>query len=53
MARAQEACGSLEVDAALDMIRGLDDELEQFRQAADELQLRPLPGDTVRHSVGV
>ncbi|XP_043217689.1 talin-2-like isoform X2 [Amphibalanus amphitrite] len=46
MARAQEACGSLEVDAALDMIRGLDDELEQFRQAADELQLRPLPGDT-------
>ncbi|XP_037077227.1 LOW QUALITY PROTEIN: talin-2-like [Pollicipes pollicipes] len=48
MARAQEACGSLEVDAALDMIRGLDDELEQFRHAADSLQLKPLPGETVR-----
>ncbi|PVD36353.1 hypothetical protein C0Q70_03333 [Pomacea canaliculata] len=45
-AKAQEACGSLELDSALDQLAGLDHELEDARQAAAFGRLHPLPGET-------
>ncbi|GFY46974.1 talin-2 [Trichonephila inaurata madagascariensis] len=48
--KAQEACGSLELENALDLIRGLDDELIAFRKAAENMELRPLPGETMENS---
>uniref|UniRef100_T1J0N6 FERM domain-containing protein n=1 Tax=Strigamia maritima TaxID=126957 RepID=T1J0N6_STRMM len=46
LGKAQEACGTLEIDNALDIIRALDNELEGFRKACEDYQLRPLPGET-------
>ncbi|XP_042904301.1 talin-2 isoform X1 [Parasteatoda tepidariorum] len=48
--KAQEACGSLELENALDLIRGLDDELVAFRRAAENMNLKPLPGETLENS---
>ncbi|GFT39672.1 talin-2 [Nephila pilipes] len=48
--KAQEACGSLELENALDLIRGLDDELIAFRKAAENMELKPLPGETMENS---
>lgn len=45
IARTKGLCGGLEVDAAIDTIRCLDAELEEFRAAADAHQLKPLPGE--------
>ncbi|XP_064472172.1 talin-2-like isoform X2 [Ornithodoros turicata] len=47
LGKAQEACGRKheEIDAALDLIKELDKELEEFRKAALALELRPLPGE--------
>lgn len=46
--RAREACGaSLELDAAVDTVSTLKEELVQIQQAAEKGQLRPLPGETV------
>lgn len=46
--RAREACGaSLELDAAVDAVSTLKEELVQIQLAAEEGQLRPLPGETV------
>ncbi|GIY58862.1 talin-2 [Caerostris extrusa] len=50
MMKAQEACGSLELENALDLIRSLDDELLAFRKAAENMELRPLPGETMENS---
>lgn len=44
--KAQEACGSLEIDSALDAIQGLKDDLSDLKEAADKGTLRPLPGET-------
>ncbi|XP_042206516.1 talin-2-like isoform X2 [Homarus americanus] len=44
--KAQEACGSLEIDSALDAIQGLSDDLSDLRNAAETGTLRPLPGET-------
>lgn len=46
--KAEEMCISLEVDAALDQLTELDRELEEYRRAADNGNLVPLPGETVR-----
>ncbi|XP_077996572.1 talin-1-like isoform X2 [Glandiceps talaboti] len=44
--KAHEACGSLEIDSALDTIRGLDHELGQIKETAKQGNLLPLPGET-------
>ena len=47
--KAQEACGAHEIDNALDIIKSLEDQLEEIRRTADAEKLLPLPGETVRH----
>ena len=49
--QAQEACGALEIDNALDMIKALEDELNQIKLTANDGKLLPLPGETVNWSV--
>ncbi|KAK7491087.1 hypothetical protein BaRGS_00017651, partial [Batillaria attramentaria] len=44
--KAQEACGSLELESALDHLDGLNQELNDTKQAALTGRLRPLPGET-------
>ncbi|XP_068221988.1 talin-2 isoform X2 [Palaemon carinicauda] len=44
--KAQEACGSLEIDSALDAIQSLSDDLSDLKKAADMGTIRPLPGET-------
>ncbi|KAK4327375.1 hypothetical protein Pmani_002156 [Petrolisthes manimaculis] len=46
ISKAQEACGSLEIDSALDAILGLSDDLSDLQKAAEMGTLRPLPGET-------
>ncbi|XP_014674038.1 PREDICTED: talin-2-like [Priapulus caudatus] len=48
--KAQEACGSLELDSAIDTIYQLDKELESIRMTAVEGRLRPLPEETAEGS---
>ena len=46
--RAQEAVGGqLHIDSALDVITHLENELLEFRKAAQAFELQPLPGETV------
>ncbi|XP_075437214.1 talin-1-like [Ascaphus truei] len=45
--KAQEACGPLEIDSALNLIRSLEQDLQDARAAAREGKLQPLPGDTM------
>ena len=44
--RAQQVCGSLEIEVTADVIDELRRELEEFRVAADAFDLKPLPGET-------
>ena len=37
----------MEIDNALEMIRGLEDELDQVKKNARDGNLQPLPGETV------
>jgi talin len=46
-AKAQEVCGSLELESAMDVIKGLAKELAEVKREAAEGQLLPLPGQTV------
>ncbi len=46
-AKAQESCGALEIDGALDQVRYLEKELEQAKKMAINGELRPLPGESV------
>ena len=48
--KANTVCGSLEIEASADLISSLEGELEEFRSAANGLQLRPLPGETVEYT---
>ena len=48
--KAQEACGSLEIDGALDQLHALENELEAIKRAAVTGQLMPLPGESVSTS---
>uniref|UniRef100_A0A8C4QNG4 Talin 2 n=1 Tax=Eptatretus burgeri TaxID=7764 RepID=A0A8C4QNG4_EPTBU len=45
--KAQESCGPLEIDSAMDMVRSLEVELQEAKKAASEGKLLPLPGETL------
>uniref|UniRef100_A0AAR2JNY5 Talin 1 n=1 Tax=Pygocentrus nattereri TaxID=42514 RepID=A0AAR2JNY5_PYGNA len=45
--KAQEACGPLEIDNALTVVRGLERDIQEAKAAAAEGTLRPLPGETL------
>ena len=45
--KAQEACGSLEIEGALDQVKSHERELEEIRKTAAAGRLVPLPGETV------
>ncbi|XP_053719411.1 talin-1 isoform X1 [Synchiropus splendidus] len=45
--KAQEACGPLEIDNALSMVRGLEKDIKDAKASADEGKLKPLPGDNL------
>lgn len=45
--QAQEACGPLEIDNALSMVRGLEKDMQEAKASAEEGKLKPLPGETV------
>ncbi|KAJ3605813.1 hypothetical protein NHX12_027857 [Muraenolepis orangiensis] len=45
--KAQEACGPLEIDNALSMIRGLEKDLQEAKASAAAGRLKPLPGETL------
>ncbi len=47
--KAQEACGSLEIDGAIDHVHQLRRELEEARKAARMGGLVPLPGETTEN----
>ena len=44
--QAQEACGYLELESAIDQLAGLDRELDDTKQSAMSGRLHPLPGET-------
>ncbi|KAI0230740.1 Talin-1 [Lamellibrachia satsuma] len=48
--KAQEACGSLEIDGALFKVRKLEKDLEEVRKTAHRGNLVPLPGETAEDS---
>lgn len=50
MIQAQEACGPLEIDNALSMVRKLEKDVQETKASAEEGRLRPLPGETVSPS---
>uniref|UniRef100_A0A671LWH4 Talin-1-like n=1 Tax=Sinocyclocheilus anshuiensis TaxID=1608454 RepID=A0A671LWH4_9TELE len=45
--KAQEACGPLEIDNALTMVRGLERDMQEAKASASEGKLKPLPGETL------
>ena len=45
--KAQEAMGFMELESALEEVRELDRELIEYKQAAGDGSLRPLPGENV------
>ncbi|XP_072108484.1 talin-1 [Mobula birostris] len=45
--KAQDACGPLEIDSALNQIRTLEKDLQEAKANAAEGKLRPLPGETL------
>ena len=45
--RAQNACGSLEIDGALDQVKNLERELDEVKKTAARGELYPLPGESV------
>ena len=47
LSQAAEACGSLEIDEALNAVKILEEEIREMREAANNGQLRPLPNDDV------
>jgi len=51
MSKAQEACGSLEIESALDAIHALNEELNDLQTASNEGILRPLPGETTEGAI--
>ncbi|XP_052742703.1 talin-1 isoform X10 [Bicyclus anynana] len=46
VSRARVSCKGVELDAAAEIIRSLQAELDEVEQAARDLELRPLPGQT-------
>ena len=47
LSQAQEVCGSLEIDSAVDLIKNLAKELQEAKVEASQGKLRPLPGQTL------
>lgn len=45
--QAQEACGPLEIDNALSVVRRLEKDIQDAKASADEGKLKPLPGENV------
>ncbi|KAJ8392765.1 hypothetical protein AAFF_G00072490 [Aldrovandia affinis] len=45
--KAQEACGPLEIDNAISVVRGLEKDLQEAKTSATEGKLKPLPGETL------
>ncbi|XP_065063830.1 talin-like isoform X3 [Rhopilema esculentum] len=45
--KAAEACGSLEIDNALETVRNLEKELESIKQTAEDGSLKALPGEDI------
>uniref|UniRef100_A0A4W6FCT2 Talin 1 n=1 Tax=Lates calcarifer TaxID=8187 RepID=A0A4W6FCT2_LATCA len=45
--KAQEACGPLEIDNALSMVRNLEKDIKDAKASAEEGKLKPLPGETL------
>nr|XP_046231076.1 talin-1 [Scatophagus argus]XP_046231077.1 talin-1 [Scatophagus argus]XP_046231078.1 talin-1 [Scatophagus argus] len=45
--KAQEACGPLEIDSALSMVRDLEKDIKEAKASAEEGKLKPLPGETL------
>ncbi|XP_074474472.1 talin-1 isoform X1 [Sebastes fasciatus] len=45
--KAQEACGPLEIENALSMVRGLEKEIQEAKASAEGGKLKPLPGETL------
>ena len=47
--QAAEVCGSLEIDSAIDTVRGLAHEMAEAKREAQQGKLLPLPGETVEN----
>ncbi|XP_038826917.1 talin-1-like [Salvelinus namaycush] len=47
--KAQEACGPLEIDNALTVVRGLEKDMVEAKASAGDGKLKPLPGETALH----
>ncbi|KAM3599464.1 uncharacterized protein V6R79_006136 [Siganus canaliculatus] len=45
--KAQEACGPLEIDSALSVVRNLEKDIKGAKVSAEEGKLKPLPGETL------
>uniref|UniRef100_A0A8C5FXN4 Talin 1 n=1 Tax=Gadus morhua TaxID=8049 RepID=A0A8C5FXN4_GADMO len=45
--KAQEACGPLEIENALSVIRGLERDMQEAKASAGAGRLKPLPGETL------
>ncbi|XP_013858220.1 talin-1 isoform X2 [Austrofundulus limnaeus] len=45
--KAQDACGQLEIDNALNMVRDLEKDIQEAKASAQEGKLKPLPGETL------
>ena len=45
--QAAEACGSLEIDIALNAVKQLEEQLEEYRKAGELGELKPFPEDNV------
>lgn len=48
--QAQDACGQLEIDSALTMVRDLEKDIQEAKASAEEGKLKPLPGQTVKYT---
>ncbi|KAK6492675.1 talin-1 [Huso huso] len=48
--KAQEACGPLEIDNALNVVRNLEKDMQEAKASAVEGKLKPLPGETLEKS---
>lgn len=46
--KAFQVCGSLEIEASADLIDSLQQEIEEFRSAANSFSLQPLPGESLQ-----
>ena len=45
--QAADACGSLEIDSAIDTVRALSNELATYKKEAHQGTLLPLPGESL------